>query len=58
MYQCRTRQNWTELAAEIEDCAAAEVAVALSISHGNASIQVRLRLTLNRLPKLAAMFLA
>ncbi|MCV6984838.1 DUF222 domain-containing protein [Mycobacterium shinjukuense] len=40
------------------DSAAAEVAAALGISHGRASGQMHLSLTLNRLPKVAALFLS
>ena len=49
------RANW---ACDFWDSAAAEVAAALGISHGKASGQMHLSLTLNRLPKLAALFLA
>jgi Domain of unknown function (DUF222) len=49
------RANW---ACDSWDSAAAEVAAALGISHGKASGQMHLSLTLNRLPKLAALFLA
>ncbi|CLT77578.1 Conserved protein of uncharacterised function. Member of Mycobacterium tuberculosis REP13E12 [Mycobacterium tuberculosis] len=40
------------------DCAAAEVAAALTVSHRKASGQMHLSLTLNRLPQVAALFLA
>ncbi|WP_029400940.1 DUF222 domain-containing protein, partial [Mycobacterium tuberculosis] len=40
------------------DCAAAEVAAALTVSHRKASGQMHLSLTLNRLSQVAALFLA
>ncbi|COU62264.1 Conserved protein of uncharacterised function. Member of Mycobacterium tuberculosis REP13E12 [Mycobacterium tuberculosis] len=46
------------LLAAIEDCARAEVAAALTVSHRKASGQMHLSLTLNRLPQVAALFLA
>lgn len=49
------RANW---ACDSWDSAAAEVAAALGISHGKASGQMHLSLTLNRLPRVAALFLA
>ncbi|ORW79466.1 hypothetical protein AWC22_19000 [Mycobacterium riyadhense] len=47
--------NW---ACDEWDCAAAEVAAALGLSHRRASGQMHLSLALNRLPKVAALFLA
>ncbi len=49
------RADW---ACDEWDCAAAEVAAALSLSHGRASGQMHLSLSLNRLPQVAALFLA
>ncbi|EFD13763.1 LOW QUALITY PROTEIN: conserved hypothetical protein, partial [Mycobacterium tuberculosis T46] len=49
------RADW---ACDFWDCAAAEVAAALTISHGKASGQMHLSLALNRLPQVAALFLA
>lgn len=49
------RANW---ACDEWDAAAAEVAAALGLSHGRACGQMHLSLALNRLPKVAALFLA
>ncbi len=49
------RANW---ACDEWDAAAAEVAAALGLSHGRASGQMHLSLALNRLPEVAALFLA
>lgn len=49
------RADW---ACDEWDSAAAEVAAALGVSHGRASGQMHLSLALNRLPKVAALFLA
>ncbi len=49
------RANW---ACDEWDAAAAEVAAALGLSHGRASGQMHLSLALNRLPQVAALFLA
>jgi hypothetical protein len=49
------RADW---ACDEWDCAAAEVAAALGLSHGRASRQMHLSLVLNRLPAVAALFLA
>jgi Domain of unknown function (DUF222) len=48
------RANW---ACDEWDATAAEVAAALGLSHGRACGQMHLSLALNRLPKVAALFL-